>query len=243
VLTIQVFLRFDFRGTGIAWIPYRCLRSPKCRSGKKRGGKTLPRNAENVRERPIRLGAQVRAVQIFYALTNQTGDVPPGPAVPPAVTESECGSEGLAQAPAAASSEATQDVLASPLSPKRVYSDSAGASDGGKRGSTQDDQASTSSSSEATAAVLVSPPSHKGGYSDSVGTSDGGRALSSPVISITVVRRSARSRAKKTTASPGAHSYGDCPVFISDFNCYGMPRQEHQRGTNKETGEEPRNRR
>ena len=95
VLTIQVFLRFDFRGTGIAWIPYRCLRSPKCRSGKERGGKPLPRNAENVRERPIRLGAQVRAVQIFYALTYQTGGVPPGPAVPPAVTESGCGSASL----------------------------------------------------------------------------------------------------------------------------------------------------
>ena len=50
---------------------------------------------------------QVRAVQIFYALTNQTGGVLPGPAVPPAVTESECGSAGLAQAPAAASPDAT----------------------------------------------------------------------------------------------------------------------------------------
>ena len=71
-------------------------------------------------------------MQINYALTNQTGGVPPGPAVPPAVTESECSSAGLAQVPAAASSEATQDVLTSPLSPKRVHSDSAGASDGGK---------------------------------------------------------------------------------------------------------------
>ena len=145
---------------------------------------------------------------------------PTGPAVPPAVAASECGSAGLAQTPAA-----TQDVLVSPPSRKRVHSKSVGASDGDKRGSAQHAQASTSNSSEATAAVLVSPPLRKRGHSDSAGTSDGGRALSSPVISITAVRRSARSRAKKTTASPGAHSYGDCPVFISDFNCYGMPRQ------------------
>jgi hypothetical protein len=199
---------------------------------------------QRVRNPAVGARSQVCAVQIFYALTNQTGGVPPGPAVPPAVTESECGRAGRAQAPAAASSEATQDVLTPPLSPKRVHSDSAGASDGGKRGSAQGAQAPTSNSSEATAAVLVSPPSRKGRHSDSAGTSDGGRALGSPVISITaVLRRSARSRAKKTTASPGAHSYGAYPVFISDFNCYGMPRQEHQRGTNKETGEEPRNRR
>ena len=59
---------------------------------------------------PIRLAAltiQVRAVQIFYALTNQTGGVPPGPAVPPAVSDIECDSAGLAQASAAASPDAT----------------------------------------------------------------------------------------------------------------------------------------
>ena len=150
-------------------------------------------------------------MQINYALTNQTGGVPPGPAVPPVVTESECSSAGLAQVPAAASSEATQDVLTSPLSPKRVHSDSAGASDGGKRGSAQYAQASSSGSSEATAAVLVSPLSRKGGRSDSVGTSGGG--MSSRVSTITLVRRSTRSRAKNTTASPGAHSYGACPVL------------------------------
>ena len=154
---------------------------------------------------------------------------PTGPAVPPAVAASECGSAGLAQTPAA-----TQDVLVSPPSRKRVHSKSVGASDGDKRGSAQHAQASTSNSSEATAAVLVSPPLRKRGHSDSVGTSDEGRALSSPVISITVVRRSSRS--KKTTASPGDHSCGACPVSISDFSSYGMLRheQDHQhQATNK----------
>jgi hypothetical protein len=136
---------------------------------------------------------------------------PTGPAVPPAVAASERGSASSAQTPAA-----TQDVLVSPPSRKRVHSESVGASDGGKRGSAQHAQASTSNSSEATAAVLVSPPLRKRGHSNSVGTSDGGRALSSPVISITVVRHSSRS--KKTTASPGDHSCGACPVFISDFS-------------------------
>ena len=159
---------------------------------------------------------------------------PTGPALPPALTESECGSAGLAQASTAASSEATQDVLVSPPSRKRVHSKSVGASDGDKRGSAQHAQASTSNSSEATAAVLVSPPLRKRGHSDSVGTSDEGRALSSPVISIKVVRRSSRS--KKTTASPGDHSCGACPVSISDFSSYGMLRheQDHQhQATNK----------
>ena len=100
-------------------------------------------------------------MQIFYALTNQTGGVPPGPAVPPAVTESECSSAGLAQVPAAASSEATQDVLTSPLSPKRVHSDSAGASDGGKRGSAQYAQASSSNSSEEMVEEMVLNGQHK----------------------------------------------------------------------------------
>ena len=133
---------------------------------------------------------------------------PTGPAVPPAVAASECGSAGLAQTPAA-----TQDVLVSPPSRKRVHSKSVGASDGDKRGSAQHAQASTSNSSEATAAVLVSPPLRKRGHSDSVGTSDEGRALSSPVISITVVRRSSRS--KKTTASPGDHIPVELALFPS----------------------------
>ena len=123
---------------------------------------------------------------------------PTGPAEPAAVAESEYSSASSAQTPAA------------PPSRKRVHSEGAGASDGGKRGSAQHAQASTSNSSEATAAVLVSPPLRKRGHSDSVGTSDEGRALSSPVISIKVVRRSSRS--KKTTASPGDHSCGACPV-------------------------------
>ena len=146
---------------------------------------------------------------IVCAITNQTGGVPQGPAVPPVVTESECSSAGLAQVPAAASSEATQDVLTSPLSPKGVHSDSAGASDGGKRGSAQDALASTSNSSEPTAAVRASPLSRKRVHSDSVGASDGGKALSSPVFSI-AVRRS--SRTKRIRVSPGDHSYGACPV-------------------------------
>jgi hypothetical protein len=79
-----------------------------------------------------------------------------------------------------------------------------------KCGSAQLAQASTSTSSEPTAAVLASPPSRKRVHSESFGASDGGRALCSPVFSIKVVRRS--SRTKKTTASPGDHSYGACPV-------------------------------
>ena len=172
-------------------------------------------------------------MQINYALTNETGGVPPGPAVLPAVTGSECGSAGPAQAPAAASSEATQDVLTSPLSPKGVHSDSAGASDGGKRGSAQDALASTSNSSEPTAAVRASPLSRKRVHSDSVGASDGGKDQSSSVFSITV-RRS--SRTKNTRGSPGDHSCGACPVSISDFSSYGMLRheQDHQhQATNK----------
>ena len=153
---------------------------------------------------------------------------PIGPAVPPAVAASECGSASSAQTPAA-----TQDVLMSPPSRKRVHSKSVGASDGDKRGSAQHAQASTSNSSEATAAVLVSPPSRKRVHSEGAGASDGGKALSSSVVSIKV-RRSSRS--KKTTASPGDHSCGACPVSISDFSSYGMLRheQDHQhQATNK----------
>ena len=61
-------------------------------AAKRAEAKVRARDLESVASDEI----QVRAVQIFYALTNQTGRVPPGPAVPPAVTENECGSAGLA---------------------------------------------------------------------------------------------------------------------------------------------------
>ena len=50
---------------------------------------------------------QSRYMLIVCAITNQTGGVPPGLAVPPAVADNECVGAHLAQASTAASPDAT----------------------------------------------------------------------------------------------------------------------------------------